>query len=367
MKRTTRRTKVIDQPSKVKPGSGQQPSSPRRRPSGSWVDRLTAAIDRAPSPLWATYLVLFALVLGVVTGLAWMGGGTEAMAFLPIYFLTAAWAVFPLALIHHLDRVSARALAQFRPVCDIEDTEADRLRAELTTMPGLPTALVGLAGVGFIWFFYLSNRRLFAPILASEAQFIVAMIVLTFSFAMLGVLLYHSVRQLRLVSRIYARVKRLDLFNLSPLYGFAALAARTSIAWAAALYLSLALNPAILGSYVALGASLVQAGLVLGTFTWPLVGVHRRIGEKKDQALAEVGESLNQAIAELNARTRSMSLSRMDALNKMILSLVAAREVLSKVPTWPWSPGTPVAVGSALLLPVGLYLLQRLIERVIGL
>ena len=62
-----------------------------------------------------------------------------------------------------------------------------------------------------------------------------------------------------------------------------------------------------------------------------------------------------------------MSLSGMDALNKLVTAFIAGREVLSKVPTWPWSPGTPVAVGSALLLPVGLFIVERLLAVFLGL
>jgi hypothetical protein len=51
----------------------------------------------------------------------------------------------------------------------------------------------------------------------------------------------------------------------------------------------------------------------------------------------------------------------------MLLSLIAERELLEKTPTWPWEPGTPVAVITALLLPVGLFLIQRMLERFIGL
>jgi len=339
----------------------------RTGPRSSWVDRMTARIDRAPVQPSVVYLALFVLVFVAVAGPAWIGGDPQASSLLSLHFLTAVWAVFPLTLIHHLDRVSRRALGQFRPVCDLDDEEAVRMDAALTTMPAVPAALVGLIGVAFLWIVYLTNRDLFEPMRGSVAQFVVGMTVLTFSFAMLGVLLYHTVRQLELVSRLYGRVRNLDLFNLSPLYGFAALAARTAIAWAIALYLSLALNPAILDSEIALAAFLLQVALVLGTFAWPLVGIHRRIAENKEQTLAEFGESLNRAIRELSARARSMSLADVDAISKLIHSLVAAREVLTKVPTWPWSPGTPLAVASALLLPVGLYLMQRLAERLFGL
>jgi len=338
----------------------------RPRPRASWVDAITALVDRAPVRPWWVYLALFSFLFAALAVSAWMGGSLEPSSLLSLHFLTAAWAVFPLALIHYLDRVSHRALNQFRPVCDLDDAEASRLASALTTMPPLPAALAGAAGAAFIWIVYLTNDELFDPIRATAAQFAVGMAVLSFSFAMLGVLLYHTVRQLGLVSAIYGRVRHLDLFNLSPLYGFAALASQTAMAWAIALYLSLAFNPDILGSGIALGAFVLQVALVLATFTWPLVGIHRQIREKKERAMAELGESLNRAIRELSARARSMSLGEVDGLNKLVSSLVSARDVLSRVPTWPWSPGTPIAVASALLLPVGLFVVQRVLERLIG-
>jgi hypothetical protein len=360
MKRTTRRIRRTPAaPSEQLPAPIVEPERHRV----SWVDRLTEAVDRSPLPPWLVYPLIFAVLLSVLVALA----GPLVTEYFPIYFLAAVWAVFPLALMHHLDRVSARALDQFRPVCDLNDVEAGRLRLELTTMPAAPTAVASLAGAAFIWFFYLTNRGLFDPILGSPLQFVVGMGVNTFCFALLAVLLYHTVRQLRMVSRIYARLQRLDLFNLSPLYGFAALTARTSIAWAVALYFSLALNPSLLESGVAMGAVLLQASLVLGTFAWPLFGIHRRIVQEKERATVRVGESLQRAIAELNRRSASMDLAEMDALNKMILSLIASREVLGKVPTWPWSPGTPAAVGTALLLPVALFVIERLLAGAFGL
>jgi hypothetical protein len=62
-----------------------------------------------------------------------------------------------------------------------------------------------------------------------------------------------------------------------------------------------------------------------------------------------------------------MELEGMGAVHQMILSLVAERELLQKTPTWPWQPGTPIAVVSALLLPLGIFLVQRLLERLLTL
>jgi hypothetical protein len=337
-----------------------------RKPRTSWVDGVIRAVDRSPISAGVLYTASLMSLVAVLSVLGWLGG-LPFPTILPVYCLGALWAVFPLALIHHLDRVSVRAFEQLLPVCDIDETEAAGWSRALSGMPAVPTAVASLAGMAFIWLFYLANRPLFSPINYSSAQFVAGMGLLSFSFALLGALLYHTARQLRLVSLIYARTRRLDLFNLSPLYGFAALAARTAIAWVLALTLSLAFNPGLLHSQAALAAVAVQVALVLGTFTWPLVGIHQRIGRQKEEALAELGASLNRVIAELNDRSRSMNLTDVDPVTKMVAGLVAGREVLAKVPTWPWSPGTPVAVGSTLLLPVALFVVERLLAGLFGL
>jgi hypothetical protein len=41
--------------------------------------------------------------------------------------------------------------------------------------------------------------------------------------------------------------------------------------------------------------------------------------------------------------------------------------LLSKIPTWPWQPGTLRVALSPLLLPVAVWLIQRFLERVAGL
>jgi len=92
-----------------------QPSTKRiglPRPRASWVDRMTALIDRAPVRPSLVYLGLFLLMFAVVASPSRIAGDPQAASRLSLHFLTALWAVFPLALIHHLDRVSHRALAQ---------------------------------------------------------------------------------------------------------------------------------------------------------------------------------------------------------------------------------------------------------------
>ncbi len=54
------------------------------------------------------------------------------------------------------------------------------------------------------------------------------------------------------------------------------------------------------------------------------------------------------------------------AVNQTISSLVATRELIAKIPTWPWRPETFAAFYSALTLPVIVFLIQMFLKTVIG-
>jgi len=49
-----------------------------------------------------------------------------------------------------------------------------------------------------------------------------------------------------------------------------------------------------------------------------------------------------------------------------IASLDLERATLNKIPTWPWEPGSIRGVVAALLLPLGIWLIQNLLTRWLG-
>ncbi len=51
----------------------------------------------------------------------------------------------------------------------------------------------------------------------------------------------------------------------------------------------------------------------------------------------------------------------METLGKSIAALWRERDIIAKLPTWPWSTGTLRGFVSALLLPITLFLIQRLL------
>ena len=59
-----------------------------------------------------------------------------------------------------------------------------------------------------------------------------------------------------------------------------------------------------------------------------------------------------------------LDLGRADALNKTLSSVLQQRDVLARLPTWPWSTTTLRAFVSAILLPLALFVVQRVLGQV---
>ena len=59
-------------------------------------------------------------------------------------------------------------------------------------------------------------------------------------------------------------------------------------------------------------------------------------------------------------------LDRVDPLNKVLGALEAENGELTRVATWPWTPGTLRGLLGTVLLPIALWLLQRLLGSLIG-
>ncbi|MBF8290089.1 MAG: hypothetical protein HW391_1057 [Chloroflexi bacterium] len=58
--------------------------------------------------------------------------------------------------------------------------------------------------------------------------------------------------------------------------------------------------------------------------------------------------------------------SRIGELNTTLASILAQREILAKLPTWPWSAGTLRGFVTAILLPMTIFLVQRGVSLLLG-
>ena len=106
--------------------------------------------------------------------------------------------------------------------------------------------------------------------------------------------------------------------------------------------------------------------LAVACFVLPLSGMQRRIAGEKARRLSAVSHRLDAALADLARRNDERDLSDADAVHANLTSLIAERELIAHTSTWPWSTGTLRGFSTAVLLPVALWLVFRVLEQVLG-
>ncbi len=117
----------------------------------------------------------------------------------------------------------------------------------------------------------------------------------------------------------------------------------------------------------ATAALLIFMTLVAATaFVLPLLGLHRRMVEAKKPLEAAVSQRMEAAITELHRRVDAGDLEGMTELHRTMASLEIERDVLARIPTWPWQPGTLRGVASAVTLPVLVWLIEQILAYYLG-
>jgi hypothetical protein len=183
--------------------------------------------------------------------------------------------------------------------------------------------------------------------------------------AISGTLVFHTVHQLRLISR-HASHKRLNLYRLQPLYAFSVPAGLTASGLLLYSYAWFGTAPALRSEPISLALGVFFAAVAATTFAWPLLGIHRRLVAEKKRLLSDSAERFEATVNELHRRIDHKALADMDNLNKTLASLEIEQTTLRRIPTWPWEPGTLRGVAAALLLPIFIWLIQQLLSRILA-
>jgi len=367
--------------------SAEQPAFTPPYPP-SWYDRLSRRIDRLPGPSWLAYLLLGVAGMLMLTGVQMLTGAYHPGQYLVLHLFLGSQFAYLLGLMRLLDRSAAAALETFRPVLHLprrlrggpadEATTLEELRYRLTTLPPWPTLWASLVGVflGVVipllvfrppgsTAYSLTAAFAWGRLSASPGAMTVFLIQLAFSEAVAGVFIYHSIHQLREISRIYLTFTRLNLYRLQPLYAFSVPAAFTAGGLILYNYAWFAVAPEFLDQpiSIALGVFFATAAAVI--FAWPLLGIHRRLVGEKKKALAESARRFEATVAELHQRVDKKALTKMDDLNKTLAGLDLERAALQRIPTWPWDPGTPRGLAVTLVLPLVIWLAQYILQRLL--
>ncbi|MDL2335988.1 MAG: hypothetical protein QFC55_08160, partial [Chloroflexota bacterium] len=341
----------------------------------SWVDLIMVWMTRAPGPTWLAYLVMLALafVVALVEGLAATKATLDpSQLFFGFFFVT------PLAVLHYLDHSAGKAWDGFRPVTNLNAEAAARVRYQLTVSParnGLVALLLGYA-INTLWF---AADPAGVGIAGQPVLHVALRVVIEGYLAgVLFMLLYQTIRQLLTIDRLHDAATNIDLFRPRAVHAMSGLTARSAIG---IVFLAVATGLPVPGGseqswlVSVFGFSVPMLILALIAFFVPLRGLHDRLVEEKARLQAATATRLRQTIDALHqlvdseaANTDDVEKSRqaqtrIDALSKAQTALVQERDFIARLSIWPWDPSTLRAVVSAIALPIGLFLITRVLDR----
>lgn len=336
---------------------------------GGWVDRLLDVPYRLPGPAW-TWLVLLGVgIVLLATAVLWLFGTSLAEGLEASLILPAAVLVYFLGLASVMAHVGRSAFDEFRPALGVGTGDPDRLRFELTRIPdrqALVSVALGIV-ITFVAFMATGSQDTsdMAPALAA-----VMWALWWPAIGSMALAVFYTLRQLRWVSRLYALATNIDPFDTVPLNALSRLTATSAIGIliVAILLMGPTDQPApsdqdAVTFLLGFGPLPLLIPVAVASFVLPLRGMHRRLVMEKGRLLAASNARLKETLALIHQTVDSKDFEHADALQKTLTSLLAEREVLAKLATWPWSPGTLRGFATAALLPVILWLVTRVLER----
>ncbi len=329
----------------------------------SWVDRLVDWIVRLPGPSWLAFLVLFVL-LGLLAHLGFWAAGQQAPGSFGLdIFLNQLWMVAVLFIHHYLDQDAKGALNEFRPVMNVSDEEFASRLYMFTNLPARPVLVLTLIGIPLA--LYLETEFLIdAAIQGNALSPFVLIGPISVSLAL--IFSYRILRQLRIISRFYARASAIDLYDLDPVYALSAHTARTGLALLLAVYSNFVFTPEALEVTSLFVLVVLLTLLALAAFLLPLRGINRRLVEEKRKLLQSTQRRIKRAFGQVEERFDASELGEMSTLNAAVSALQSQKAFLEKIPTWPWQASTLRGFVSLLLLPLFIWAVQQILSRIFG-
>jgi hypothetical protein len=352
----------------------------------SWFDHMIDLLERLPGPIWLYYLLAWIVPVSAIVLVKWADGTYTPPYVNAFHVVLASNVAYLLAVVSFLDRVARKALATFRPASTLTDDQAKVVEYHLTTMPARPALVwaviffvIGLLWEGSVAFAVYESPGIDAiigPLLRSLHLFtspvsdVIDGAVMLASFTLAGVLVYHTYHQLRVVDDLYRRHTHINLFYLRPIYGFSRLTVFTSIALLAQSYVLPASVPGFLTDPVASLsmriALVVQISIVaIVVFVSPLIGIHLLLAEEKQKLLASSAKKVEAAIAQFDNLLDSGKLNDMSLMKDTMEGLATRQKFIDDIPTWPWSRDTSRLLITAVTLPIILWIVQYVVQRLV--
>lgn len=344
-------------------------------PRPSWVNRLIDFIERLPAPPWLVYLAVAVPLVAVFVAVQAWQGAYRAEGFLAWHIFVAVQPLYGVMAIHHLNRVAANAIRQFRPAMKGGEIEFNAALYRLTSLSPRHAGIASLLGALFIMIQLLGIRdaetlAAFQHVAPTSISLAVNSVYILVAWAVYGVWIYHALHQLKAIDWLYTSGAVVDPFYPEPLYALSGIAFWTVIV----------VLPAALGWYlVVTGGTLSElpsepgfvlsyilvSGLALLAICWPLRGAHQLLVDAKNRALEGNARTYNAVVEELHRIVTARELDEVDVWHKALEALDMERRRLDQLATWPWSPGALRNLLIALIIPILIWMVQYGLQQLV--
>ncbi|HKJ28373.1 MAG TPA: hypothetical protein VJ965_12090 [Anaerolineales bacterium] len=337
--------------------------------SPSIIDRINDWVNRKKLPAWLIFFIFYLLFLLINQGSSWIEGTAAFWTFAVRKIQVSIWPVMALAMIYYLDRVALTAAENFRPLIKTDEEVYNKKIFQLTNMPARPVWMLFPIGPLMVILKYFFDFGFVVFENRTITAFLWKLIMTGITFPLFPIFIYHTIRQLNIVSQIQSDLGEIDLFRSTPLYSFSVLTARTGIAWI--ITLSTTVLYTIFFNDPQSGASTsfiiafttIEVVLALASFILPLVSLHTKMEKAKGFLLDEINQHIKNSIRLMGNELEALDPGKASAQRDLVETLRAQHSYVRQLPTWPWRSTTFRGFLSVIFLPVLLMVIQQLIEN----
>jgi hypothetical protein len=321
-----------------------------------------------PGHGWWVFPALGVLLFGYAHAIVWATGRVPFGVIEPVIAVGVVYGPFLLAILAGANFVSKRSLVAFWPATGWPEDDRPGWAAAFVITPG-PWGWVSLAiGVPLAIGSFLSAPT---ELLGEGSDRLVLLVAylpaLILGYSMAPAAFVHTLRQLRLVARIHREATRIDPFDRGPMYAFSRLTVLTGLGYVLVGYYSLTVNGAFsAGNLLAVAALAASIVVGIATFVLPLWGIHERLADEKAILVRGVEDRVGRIGTEMYRRIDAGEFDGSKVMSDALAGMTTLRDRIQRLPTWPWPPQLLRGFVSALVLPLVIYVLTRLVSTSFG-
>lgn len=336
----------------------------KSQPTPRWLYVLLDWINGTPLNGVLVAVSLFVISAGSLHWAAWQAGSLAQYQIDTELLFPALWLPSNLLFWLWLDNIAKSAISAFARGTGKSEQEAKEIYTDFISISETMGIILLIAGLG------LGLGDAFQRMTSFGITQLPLVALISIGPILGGVFelstLFRLLRQLLRVNALYKDVKKINLFNLSPIYALSRYGYTIAFVFILVTVV-IDLIFTILGTE-AIGLTYIIYTVIISlvVFLAPLIGINNRLRTEKSNELQRLGIQLDSVYNETEAAVRNRKLAKVPALRTASAALNERMEAVKKVATWPWNPGSLRNLLLPVLLPLFLAVLQRYLLTFLG-